>query len=816
MTLRLTSVFLVLLAFARAAENPPVPPLKLANGFAVERIYTVPRESQGSWIALAADRQGRLYASDQYGPLYRVTVPRSPSEPAVATKLPLTIGGVHGLTWIGADLYAVVGQKSVAPTGLYRLRDTDRDGELDEVTLLRALEGDGEHAPHAVVPSPDARSLYVIAGNATRRPELTRSRVPPLWGEDALLPPLPAVVGSETRGYLGGGWVCRTDLDGRDWELVASGMRNAYALACDERGELFTFDSDTEFEINLPWYRPTRVLHLVSGADFGWRRGLHKIPATAPDAWPALLPLGLGSPTAVLFPREARIPERYRRALWVADWSYGKLYAVHLRERGATFAAEAELVLSGTPLPITAVCVNPVDGALYFATGGRRTQSALYRLAWTGEIPANEATRAKATPLSPAVAERLALEAFHGRVDPAAIAAAWPALGSDDDAVRRAARTAIESQPVLLWRERALTEQASRPALAALLALARVDARGSQSAILAALRPHVARNQPDALQTEALRVLTLTLARGSELPAETQNQWGRLLEKTFPANSPKGKNASLIELLVTLESPHATRRGFVALRRAASREAQIDLARILRARPAAWSTEQRAEYFTWLAGTASWRGGSSFALLLKNLRAEALALALPAERPALEAALVDSKAPVGTLPTQRAVVRAWTVDELVSAAGKDPGPRDPARGKRMFAASGCYACHTFAGEGGALGPDLTNVASRLSLRDLLEAIIDPSREISDQYGTVRIILQNGTTRSGRIVNYTEQGLQLAENLLDPSNTVRLSEKEVVAIEPSKVSLMPTGLLDRLEAVEILDLLAFLRREPSAP
>lgn len=171
------------------------------------------------------------------------------------------------------------------------------------------------------MPSPDGQSLYVLAGNATPS-SLARSRVPQLWRDDALLPPLPTILGSEAKGRLGGGWICRTDLDGRAWELVAGGLRNAYALAVDRRGELFTFDSDTEFEINLPWYRPTRVLQAVSGADFGWRGGIHKVPETAPDGWPAVLPLGLGSPTAVLFPREAKIPTHYREALWVADWSY--------------------------------------------------------------------------------------------------------------------------------------------------------------------------------------------------------------------------------------------------------------------------------------------------------------------------------------------------------------------------------------------------------------------------------------------------------------------------------------------------------------
>ena len=131
----------------------------------------------------------------------------------------------------------------------------------------------------------------------------------------------------------------------------------------------------------------------------------------------------------------------------------------------------------------------------------------------------------------------------------------------------------------------------------------------------------------------------------------------------------------------------------------------------------------------------------------------------------------------------------------------------------MFAAAGCFACHTYNGEGGALGPDLTAAGSRLATGDLLEAIVEPSREISDQYGTSEIALRDGRRLSGRIINYTEQGLVLAENLFDPAQGVRLKESEIVTITPSKISLMPPGLLDTFSGSEILDLLAFLRSAP---
>lgn len=809
---------LVAAAFAVPAHTvlaqPTPKKFKTAPGFAVEQIYAVPRDSQGSWVALAPDGAGGLLASDQYGPLYRLTLPAQTGEPATAKPVPIAIGGVHGLTWVGRDLYAVAGQKSVSPTGLYRLRDQNGDGELDHVELLQALDGDGEHGPHAVMPSLDGRSVFVLAGNATKLPPLARSRVPQLWGEDALLPPLPAVVGSETKGRLGGGWICRTDLDGRSWELIAGGFRNAYAFAVDPRGELFTFDSDTELEINLPWYRPTRVLHAVSGADFGWRRGLYKVPETAIDGWPVVVPLGLGSPTAVLFPREAKIPAKLRQALWVADWSYGRILALQLTPTGATFTAKSEEIVVGVPLPITAVCVNPTDGAIYFATGGRRTQSAIYRLSWTGDA----ALAAQATenfPAHPAaVAERMALENFHGRADPSAIGQTWPALAHADPLVRRAARTALESQPVAAWSQRALAEKSARPALAALLALARVDAKSHQAAILAPLQRHLAVGLEPTLRDEALRVLSLTLMRGGEIPPAARENWAKLLTPLFPSDTPD-RNARLLELLVFLRAPDALAHGFAALDAAVTRESQLDLARILRGRLADWTPAQRTRFLAWLHGTGSWRGGASFTAFLKELRHEAVASASAAERAALEKSLADSaKTPaITTLPEGRGIVRAWTVAELAAVAEKSSDPRDPARGRRVFGMVGCFACHTCNGEGGAVGPDLTSAGSRLATRDLLEAIIDPSREISDQYGTSLITVRGGRQLSGRIINYTEQGISLAENLFDPAQATRLKESDIVSIEASKVSLMPPGLLDVLQPGEILDLLAFLSSAP---
>src|SRR6185437_5209740 len=72
-----------------AAPKVPVVPaarIRAPNGFRVEMIYSVPRETQGSWVNMTVDPKGRLVVSDQYGKLYRVTPPAIRGNDAIAIE----------------------------------------------------------------------------------------------------------------------------------------------------------------------------------------------------------------------------------------------------------------------------------------------------------------------------------------------------------------------------------------------------------------------------------------------------------------------------------------------------------------------------------------------------------------------------------------------------------------------------------------------------------------------------------------------------------------------------------------------------------
>ncbi len=186
---------------------------------------------------------------------------------------------------------------------------------------------------------------------------MSGSLVPRDWGEDNLLPRMVDGRGFMTNEKAPGGFVCQVDPDGKNWQLVSMGYRNAYDLAVNRQGDLFTFDSDMEWDMSTPWYRPTRVNHVVSGSDYGYRNGAGKWPTYYFDSLPPVVNIGPGSPTGVTFGYGAKFPAKYQDALFLSDWSYGKLYAAHIKPEGSSYSAEFEEFVTGTPLPLTDVVI---------------------------------------------------------------------------------------------------------------------------------------------------------------------------------------------------------------------------------------------------------------------------------------------------------------------------------------------------------------------------------------------------------------------------------------------------------------------------
>lgn len=825
----------------------PVSRIKAPAGFKVELLYSVPGAEQGSWVALCADDKGRIYASDQYGDLYRFPAPAAGEtlKAADIKKMPVNIRAINGMTWAFGALYAGVNDyEKKSPSGFYRISDSDGDDQLDKAELLREFQAGSDHGVHKVVVTPDQQGFYLITGNnAVKTETVATSPVAPLWGDDHLLHRMPDGRGHNRHVLAPGGIVYRISKDGKTFETFASGFRNIYGGALNRAGDLFTYDADMEYDFNTPWYRPTRVNHVVSGGEYGWRNGAGKYPEFYADNLPATVNIGPGSPTGVAFGYGAKFPAKYQEALFIMDWSWGKIYAVHLKAQGASYVGTKEDFILGAPLPVTDLVIHPGDGAMYFAIGGRKVQSGLYRVTYAGK-ESTDAVLPSTAKATPEVVARKALEQFHGKQDPKAADAAWPHLSSSDRWLRSAARVVLEHQPAAGWAERAFAEKDATARLEALLALARQSApcpyhteKAAKPDPRTGIAPTTAEPTP---AQAALRDRLLATLRDMDFAKLTKSQkltharlaqivlhrYGKpdaagiaAVTAQYDAAYPAADfelNWILTETLSFLQSPTLAAKGMALVADAGSQEPEMEYMRSLRMLKAGWTPALREAQLNWFVKAASYRGGSSFGKFIEFIRNDSLATFTPEELARHEKLIALAKNPpvksayenVGAIFAGR-TPKNWTLEELSAAASTGMKGRDFENGRKMFGAAACFACHRYGNAGGMNGPDLTGAGGRYSPHDLLDQIINPSKEINEQFAPVVVTKTDGTTVTGVIVNLNGDTVQINTDLSDPDQRVGFDRKQVKSIEVSKVSPMPPMLLSMLTKEEILDLVAFV-------
>ena len=423
---------------------------------------------------------------------------------------------------------------------------------------------------------------------------------------------------------------------------------------------------------------------------------------------------------------------------------------------------------------------------------------------------------------------RLKLEGFHGHQDPQAVKTVWPYLGHPDRYIRFAARVSLEWQDPSEWGERALQETKTQSALTALLALVRVSARDQfhrqptdptpdpalQGRVLAALGRLDWKKLTEAQQVELLRVYMVTFTRLGKPDEASRERLVAKLDPLFPTGT-RELNAELCQLLAYLQSPSLAGKALALVDRAPTQEEQIEYIKALRVLRAGWTPELRETYFKWFLKAGGYRGGASFAGFMKLIKQDAIVTLTEAEKAQLKP-LIEAQ-PMVQSPLQamqqgllgHSFVKEWTVSELGPLAERGLENRSFDRGRKLFGALGCFACHRFANEGGAGGPDLTGAGGRFSPRDLLEAIINPSKTVSDLYAPIVITLTDGDTLTGKIVYLGTDTVQVNTDMLSPGETTNVERKQIKSIQPSKVSPMPSGLLNQLPEDEILDLLAYV-------
>ncbi|HEV8542352.1 MAG TPA: PVC-type heme-binding CxxCH protein [Verrucomicrobiae bacterium] len=166
-------------------------------------------------------------------------------------------------------------------------------------------------------------------------------------------------------------------------------------------------------------------------------------------------------------------------------------------------------------------------------------------------------------------------------------------------------------------------------------------------------------------------------------------------------------------------------------------------------------------------------------------------------------------------PNREMAARAGRLTQNVSAISKDREEivkklmplanekGDPIIGKQIFATT-CAVCHTFNGEGGKVGPDLSGIAAK-GKSEILVDILDPNRSVEANYRLWNATTKTGDTFSGRLDAETQTSIEL----LDTTGQKHvIQRKDLTNLESSSMSLMPNG-FEALPPNDLSALLTFL-------
>jgi putative heme-binding domain-containing protein len=772
----------------------------IAPGFEM-RLVRSALPDEDSWVSMEFDPQGRIVIGKEKLGLLRMTLSSDGNEVEKAEVVEDSLLECRGLAFIGNDLYANANNSK----GLYRLRkDGDRFAEPE---LLFASTGGAGHGRNDLAVGPDGK-LYSIHGDAVDLPSDAVDYTSPLRD---------ARQGKKTsEGHL-----LRIDPESGAVEVLAAGLRNPFGIDFNSDGEVFTYDADAEYDMGSPWYRPTRVNHLVTGGDYGWRGVTKSWPPYYPDHPDNSRPnldIGKGSPTAVKFGTRSNFPDPYRDALYILDWAYGRIIAVHMVSRGSSYVMSSETFLKGRPLNVTDMDFAP-DGSMYLVTGGRQTQSGLYRVRYVGDrtaSPARSIQQARQRFAANSRALRHQLEAELGQPpSEKRVSRIWTHLSDPDPWIQQAAINVIEHHPIELWQRRSFSETEITPALLTLTALARSDRRDHHSAIVRRLNELMPNIVSPADKLLAFYSYWLCLQSVEQIDGDLRTATLEALGAQYPSGS-YSHNRLLSELLVKLAADDVVPKTIRLLNAATNQTQQMHYLYVLRSVRKGWSIEDRRAYFSGFARSQHYLGGAGMSDFLKKIRDEAIATLDDSERKQL-AAEIENKPQIEETAQQapRPLVGQWSVDELMQT---DPNQRrgDQERGSEIFASASCIKCHRFGARGTLIGPDLTAASRRFNRRDLLVSMIEPSKVIAENYRSLQIVTTAGRAHVGQATlggDYRSPTLHLATDPTQPFKTIEIPKTEIESQKTSEVSWMPAGLLDTSTKDEIADLVAYLQSTP---
>jgi putative heme-binding domain-containing protein len=406
-------------------------------------------------------------------------------------------------------------------------------------------------------------------------------------------------------------------------------------------------------------------------------------------------------------------------------------------------------------------------------------------------------------------------------------AALFALLDSQDQFLRSAARLAIMRSAPDGWVPQVLKDDLGkrpRGALEGMLALV-------ESPNFSAHRPEAftriveyaqAASDPDQL-LNAVRLAQIAQMRAGGMdgvPAEAAQGLREAFLAKFP-HSDWRVNRELQVSLCGLQTPAAIEPILGYLEKTENPEEQIHTVYCLRAEKEGWTPEQRARLVKWFDKGWEIEGGVSLDGYVNDLWEATLALLTDEEKSGatkhreefmaarqaraaeLMAALESEKKGQTSDLAQRNFTEIAEYLEYDPMAYKEPNLK---AGEKVFMRSRCSECHIFGSIGKGGGPDLSTASSRFSRRDMLEAIMYPSKVVSDQYRATDIEMKDGNFYTGLIMG--ENGRSVTVLTLK-GERMELKKKDIAKETPSTQSVMPEGLLETMNFGDLVNLIQFL-------
>ncbi len=623
--------------------------------------------------------------------------------------------------------------------------------------------------------------------------------------------------GVKLSGGAEGGSTYRCRTDGSNLTRQSTGHWNAFGMAYDLAGNLFSTDNDPNA---IP---PNRLLHIVPGADFGYeyrygRSGLHPLVCWYGENPGTLGMIGaLGEAACGLIPHG---PEK----LLSASWTDNRVDLHSLKPVGDSFVATREPFLSGPDEFRPVHFAYSADGRFLYFTDWVKLSYPVHGHGRIWRVEFKTPITLEPSSNRPPVQELSTAEAF-------------VQLGSDDPYTRTAAMDVLSKRPEALagyeWQSE--TNAIARAHYA--VALKRSNAPGRTDTIpelleddnsevrfvgikwvadekLSQYESHLrgVLNRSDLSRRDLLSVIA-ALARISGGANKEFSPDTALLELVLDEGKPPALR-SLALANVKVAYPRLTTATLDALARSEFRGIQREAIHALAIHPDA----KRADALARIADDDS---------VDANLRADAIAglSASGQDHAGVLRKLASDSDPTIAEEANRTLVAAGLAQRQVAAKppadrvedwvalleAEESGQPNVAVGRRLFFHSmfaGCHKCHAMQGRGSAVGPDLTNIHKQTGVDQawLLKHIVNPNAEMAPYYRPQQLLTIDGEVLTGLVVGKEGQKQQY---VAADGSMFSVDKDDVELRREMQTSIMPSGLLDTMSVEEIRHLIAYL-------